>query len=102
MKYQLVLQFAAGSKGDCERLAGLEQHLSDKLGDPAEVDGHDFGSGVFNIFVLTDTPAASFRQAHEIAIAQGISHVMRAAYREVHGENYVILWPASLKEFSVI
>ena len=102
MKYQLVLQFTAASLEDFDRLVELEDDLIRGLDDVATVDGHDFGLGEFNIFVLTDHPAESFDKAHRIVINEGVQNAMRSAYREVHGENYVILWPSSLKEFSIL
>ena len=102
MKYQLVLQFAVTSMEEFDRLIALEDQLIEKLGDIATVDGHDFGMGEFNIFVLTDAPSASFRLAHEIISTQGIPNIMRSAYRDMDGEDYVILWPSSLKEFKVL
>ena len=101
MKYQLVLQFAANSMEDFYFLVAVENRLTEELNDLATVDGHDFGSGEFNIFVLTDDPATVFGNAHGIVINQGVPNVMRSAYREMDGEDYVILWPSSLTEFSV-
>ena len=102
MKYQLVLQFEAVSIEEFDRFVALEDQLIAELSDLATVDGHDFGLGRFNIFVLTDSPAASFRKAREIVATQGIPNVMRSAYRELDSEDYVILWPSSLTEFSVL
>jgi len=102
MKYQLVLQFTADSMEDFDRLVALEDRLIEELGDAVTVDGHDFGSGEFNIFVLTDDPATVFGKAHRIVINQGVPNVMRSACREMDDEDYVILWPASLTEFSVL
>jgi hypothetical protein len=48
MKYQLVLQFAADSMEDFDRLVALDARLIEELDDVATVDGHDFGSGAFN------------------------------------------------------
>jgi hypothetical protein len=101
MKYQLVLQFAADSTEDFDRLIALEDRLIEEL-DVATVDGHDFGSGEFNIFVLTDDPATVFGKAHGIVTSQGVPNALRSAYREMDGEDYVILWPSSLTEFSVL
>ena len=42
------------------------------------------------------------KKAREIVTTQGIPNVMRSAYRESDGEDYVILWPSSLTEFSVL
>ena len=102
MKYQLVLQFEAVSIEEFDRLVALEDRLIEDLSDLATVDGHDFGLGQFNIFVLTDTPAASFSKAQGIATNLGIPNVMRSAYRESEAEDYVILWPTSLTTFSVL
>ena len=102
MKYQLVLQFGAESPEDFDPLVGLEDKLIEELGDVATVDGHDFGSGEFNIFVLTDDPVTVFDKAHRIVIDQRVPNVMRSAYRDMDSEDYVILWPSSLTEFSVL
>jgi len=102
MKYQLVLQFTAASLEDFDRLVELEEELMRGLDDLATVDGHDFGFGEFNIFILTDHPAKSFDKAHRIVTNESVPNAMRSAYREVGGEDYVILWPSSLEEFSVL
>ena len=102
MKYQLVLQFAADSTEDFDRLVTLEDGLIQEMNDIATVDGHDFGSGEFNIFLLTDDPTTVFGKAHGIVINQGVPNAMRSAYREMDGEDYVVLWPSSLTKFSVL
>lgn len=102
MKYQLVLQFAADSMEDFDRLVALEDRLIEELDDVAEVDGHDFGSGKFNVFLLTDDPTTVFGKAHGIVINEGVANVLRSAYREIDGEDYVILWPSALTEFNVL
>ena len=43
MRYQLVLQFAADSLEDFDRLVALEDGLIEELARVAMVDGHDFG-----------------------------------------------------------
>ena len=102
MNYQLVLQFAANSMTDFDRLISLEIKLMETLDDTGAVDGHDFGSGTFNIFVLTNEPTATFTEAHQAILDEGIPNELRAAYREGSGEDYVILWPSGLTEFSVL
>jgi hypothetical protein len=102
MNYQLVLQFDASSREDFERLVSLETKLIESLGDSGVVDGHDFGSGTFNIFVLTNEPTSVFKQAHQIILEERIPNQMRSAYRESSGEDYVVLWPSALTEFSVL
>jgi len=91
MKYQLVLQFPATSQSDFERLVALEQRLERESGDSSNVDGHDFGSGEFNIFVLTDDPMTAFEKAIAITKSEALNYDMRVAYRELSGENFVIL-----------
>ena len=102
MKYQLVLQFGAAVLEDFDRFVALEDQLLEELGGLATVDGHDFGLGQFNIFILTDEPVASFNSANQIVTNQEIHNDMRSAYRELDGEDYVILWPSSLTEFRVL
>jgi len=101
MNYQLVLQFVGSSMADFNRLVSLETKLMESLGEIGVVDGHDFGSGTFNIFVLTNEPTTAFTQAHQVILKEGIPNEMRSAYRESNGEDYVILWPSTLTEFSV-
>jgi hypothetical protein len=102
MKYQLVLQFPGNSMEDFDRLVAVEDRLMEELADLATVDGHDFGSGEFNIFVLTDDPKTVFDKSYTIVLNQGVANAMRAAYREMDGEDYVILWPSTLTEFNVL
>jgi hypothetical protein len=102
MNYQLVLQFIASSLADFDRLVSLETKLIESLGEIGVVDGHDSGSGTFNIFVLTNEPTTAFTQAHQVILREGIPNEMRSAYRQVIDEDYVILWPSALTEFSVV
>jgi hypothetical protein len=101
MRYQLVLQFGANATDDFDQLVVLEEKLIQELGSAATVDGHDFGLSEFNIFILTDEPAMIFEKAHRVVRDQGLQHRMRAAFRELTGERYVILWPSTLAEFTV-
>jgi hypothetical protein len=101
MQYQLVVQFQANSREDFDRLVSFEQSLTKSLSGSATVDGHDFGSGEFNIFVLTDSPSSTFERVRKEFGGMGEREDMRAAYRELGGEDYIILWPPGLKEFTV-
>jgi hypothetical protein len=102
MSYQLILQFAANSTADFDRLISLETKLMENLGEIGVVDGHDFGSGTFNIFVLTNHPTTTFTQAHQVILDEAIPNELRSAYREANAEHYVILWPSALTEFRVV
>ena len=62
MTYQLILQFEASSMEDFDQLNTFEEKLSIELDRLATIDGHDFGSGEFNIFVLTEDPKTTFEK----------------------------------------
>lgn len=102
MKYQLVIQFLGKTEDDFEHLIDLEDELDEKLTGATEVDGHDFGSGEMNIFILTDDPTNAFRQVKSLLTGRhyGLSN-MKAAYRDIETESYTILWPDHLTEFGV-
>lgn len=101
MKYQLVLQFQAQSMMDFDELIVLEDLLIENLPPHSEVDGHDFGSGEFNIYILTDEPTESFRTAEEMIGHYHPQQTLKAAYRELGQDNFVILWPPNLPGFKV-
>jgi hypothetical protein len=68
LKYQLTLQFRGDSLDDYDAMIALEAELTAELGDSADVDGHDCGSGETNIFIFTRDPSATFQHliAHSI------------------------------------
>ena len=66
MKYQLVLQFQPESVQEFDELVVLEDLLVEKLPVDSEVDGHDFRSDEFNIFILTDQPEQTFHAVEQI------------------------------------
>jgi hypothetical protein len=51
--------------------------------------------GKFNIFVLTDDPAAAFTEARQIVLNEAITNDLRSAYRRMDAEDYVTVWPAN-------
>jgi hypothetical protein len=99
VKYQLVMQVPEASLG-YDDLVQLEDLLINELDDEADVDGHDVGCGEINFFILTNEPTSCFEKAKGL-LSGKIMAEMRAAYREVGGEDYVVLWPPSLREFRV-
>ncbi|ADV80956.1 hypothetical protein [Terriglobus saanensis] len=101
MKYQVVLQFATAGMSQFGELVALEEGLIQNLPPPSEVDGHDFGSGEFNIFILTDQPRETFDAARKLIEKGFFQSQLRAAYRERGKGEYVILWPEHLEEFRV-
>jgi hypothetical protein len=102
MRYQLVLQFRGDSLAGYDHLIAVEERLAEALGGSAEVDGHDAGSEEKNIFILTADPVATFRQARPVLQHMERLETMTAAYREVEGDQFTMIWPeGSTQEFRV-
>jgi hypothetical protein len=93
MKHQLVLQFPASSISDYDALIAVEDALVRKIGDSADVDGHDCGSGEMNIFIFADEPKAVFEKIKPVLAAHKNFEELVVAYRETDGEGYTTLWP---------
>jgi hypothetical protein len=100
-KFQLVLQFPGSSITDFDRLIEIENMVGNGLGKGAFLDGHDFGSGAGNIFIYMNDPGPIFEKAMQLLDDRARAE-LRAAYREIKGEKYTILWPPTLKEFELI
>jgi hypothetical protein len=102
MRYQLVLQFFGDSLADLDGLALVEERLNATLGDIGDVDGHDFGSGQANIFVLTEDPRGAFALALPVLNECEVLATMRAAFRDIEGENYTVVWPRDFQGSFVV
>ncbi len=100
MKYQLVLQFDE-NVFDYDEIIKIEDLLIDKIEDEAEVDGHDWGAGEVNFFILTDAPEDIFKKIQGI-IDKKLLNILRAAYRELESEDYVIIWPSKSICFNIL
>ena len=101
--YQLVLQFHGDSLPDFDTLVALEDELIERLGDSADVDGHDVGSGQTNIFIFTPNPAAAFTRIRPLLERRKQLPAVTAAYREVEGEHYTVIWPeCSQQAFAIV
>jgi hypothetical protein len=101
-KYILVLQWPAASEADFDALISMEDLLqSDLLDAYGVVDGHDFGAGEMNIFIETDRPLEAFQHARTSLGTDSRWASVRAGYRPVGEERYVVLWPKALEVFSV-
>ncbi len=102
MTTQLVLQFKAdGDLDSFDKLVSFEEALSSVLGQMAKLDGHDFGAGEMNIFILTDHPIATFNLVQQTDESTRPGGDMKAAYRQINGEDYVCLWPPELSHFQL-
>jgi len=98
MKYQLALQFPANSIADYDAMIVLEDELIKALGASAKVDGHDCGSGEMNIFVHTDEPEKTFEKIRPVVAKRESVENLVAAYRELTGEKYTVIWPIEFKK----
>lgn len=99
--YQLVLQFSAAVV-DYDDLLSIEDELVEALTPPTEVDGHDFGRGQGNIFILTDNPVATFERLLPVLRRLSRDCDATVAYRAVQGEQYTAIWPEGFNgKFSV-
>ncbi len=102
MKYHLTLQFRGDSLDDYDAMIALEGALTEELGDSADVDGHDVGSGETNIFIHTSDPSATFQRVRSVLERTQRLQAVTAAYREVDGERYTVIWPEGpQREFRV-
>ena len=102
MKYQLTLQFPANSVADYDEMIALEDELTEALGSSAIVDGHDCGSGETNIFVHTDAPEKVFETIRPVVAKRKLFENLVAAYRELTGEKYTVIWPVGFtKQFRI-
>jgi hypothetical protein len=96
LTYQLVLQFSS-SVVALDELIALEDALSESLGASATVDGHDFGSGEGNIFILTGDPTATLRLLLPVLAELGHENGATVAYRSVGSDQFTVIWPAEYR-----
>ncbi|MYM27446.1 ABC transporter [Duganella sp. CY15W] len=102
MNYQLVLQVRGESLSDFDAMMDLEQELAVKLGDIAEVDGHDMGCGEINIFILTSNPEAAFEKSKPCLIKHKLLNRIKSGFRVLSEDTFTTIWPEnSADEFIV-
>jgi len=90
-EYQLVLEFHGDDLENFDRVIALATKLEEEL-ESGEVDGHDVGGGIVNIFIDTREPRQCFKEA--MRIISGLEPKPHAAgYRDYEEEDYVRLWP---------
>src|SRR3972149_6728912 len=99
MKFQLVIQFPERIM-DFERMVELEESMIKALQGEAQIDGHDIGSGEINFFLFTDDPEGTFKRVTGL-LDDKMMKVLKVAYRDVAGQEYVILWSKGLRKFRV-
>lgn len=88
-----MLQFLGDSLADYDAMVALENDLIAELGDSADVDGHDVGSGETNIFIITAEPVRTFQASRVVLERNLCMGAVTAAYRPVGGEEYTVIWP---------
>lgn len=100
-KYRLVIQIPIDSMAGFDRMIEAENRMEKALKGVSKVTGYDAGSGGGNIFIHTNTPASDFQKVLPFIAEQDRDQV-KAAYREIEGETYTMVWPPGLKEFKVL
>ena len=72
-------------------LIALEDALISELGDSANVDEHDIGSGVVNIFIITSVPEQTFQQIRPILEREQRLQAVTVVYRRLDGEQFTVV-----------
>lgn len=90
-KYMIVLEFSGDDLANYDRVVAIETRLEAEL-ESGQVDGHDEGGGVMNIFINTRNPKECFKET--MSILKGMKEGPDAAgCRELEEEEYERLWP---------
>jgi hypothetical protein len=97
----LVLQWTGSTMADHAALIEFEKALESSLTGGSNVDGHDIGSDEMNIFVETDDAVRTFTEVEAAIRMSSLRTDMRAAYREIEGDDYTVVWPPGLSAFRV-
>lgn len=97
MKHQLVLQFQGDDSDTLEKVIALEDQLIETLSSStgAEVDGHEPGDGVINLFLLTKNAAKLWEKIEPLVedAASEDLEINAVAFRPLDGEEFTVLWP---------
>lgn len=106
MTHQLVLQFQGDDAATIDKVIALEDQLIDALDGMAatEVDGHEPGDGVINLFVIAKNPAKVWEKIEPLVedAASEDLEINAVAYRPIDGEDFTVLWPTDYEgEFEI-
>lgn len=106
MKHQLVLQFQGDDEDTLEKVIALEDQLIETLegSTAAEVDGHEPGEGVINLFLLAKNAAKVWEKIEPMVeeAASDDLEINAVAFRDLDSEEYTVLWPVDYEgEFEV-
>ena len=92
-EFQLVLQFKPWGDRPPDALAAIEDRLEASTNFDAEVDGHDFGSGEGNVFIITSDPRRAMTECVSAVTAEGLLPLLSAGYRRLDENHFIRLWP---------
>jgi hypothetical protein len=101
MEYQLILQWPASSIKDYDTMIEIEEAVIKGLGTLGNVDGHDAGSGEMNIFIFTDHPQLAFDRIKSLLGTRDFMPDLKAAYRQTGTDDFAIVYPDDLAQFSI-
>lgn len=104
MNYQLVIQFPLtdSSADDFDQLLMIENELNLSLRDKHQVNRHDLGSDVMNIYIHTDNPDEAFELVKNILSENDLNKIT-AAFSDIEGDDYSVIWPDIYNEtFKII
>jgi hypothetical protein len=93
---QLIIQLPVGASTNFDSLMHVEETLIQAFSQNglANVDGHDFGQGKFNIFIY---PKGAWRPVLERVFAflklRGVLSDALVVKRLKSSEKYVVVWP---------
>lgn len=103
MNYQLVIQFSLtdSSADDFDQLLIIENELNLSLGDKHQVNGHDIGSDIMNIYIHTNDPDEAFELVKSLLSENDLKKIT-AAFRDIDGDDYSVIWPDINDNFKII
>ena len=99
--YQMVIQLSADLFGD-PAYAELEDQLIEVLDGVADIDGHDIGSGQWNIFIETTRPKETFDLSYKYLLSANLLSHVKVGHRKMDEDDYTCLWPRDCDHFEVI
>jgi hypothetical protein len=89
--YMVVLEFSGDDLENYDCVVALETRLEAEL-ESGEIDGHDEGRGIVNVFINTKNPKECFKEAMKI-MKDVKKEPDAAGCRKLDEEEYVRLWP---------
>ena len=101
MTHQLIVQFAADTQQDYDRMIALSEEMIRRLPQAAILDGNDFGYDQCNLVIHTSDPEALFERVRDLIAATNPGFACSSGYHVCEDEEYVVLWPPCSTKISV-